>query len=124
MPVLGNGQTYAFNSGGGGMGVQDRLTQGANALNNPVDAVGTNASVPVPEHRINYMWYLLGVFILLVVIKILSEHEKSKLNPSIMGIGVFNFVVIGIMAMLFMVVAKIIFNKYYVKGITELVVAA
>lgn len=35
--------------------------------------------------------------------------------------GVRNFIVIGIMAVLFILLIKVIFNKYYVKGLSETV---
>lgn len=39
-------------------------------------------------------------------------------------IGLYNFVVIGLMALIFIVVAKMVFNKWQVKGVTDLVNAA
>jgi len=35
--------------------------------------------------------------------------------------GIRNFLVIGVMAMLFILMAKVIFNKYPVQGLTQMV---
>jgi len=36
-------------------------------------------------------------------------------------VGIRNFIVIGIMAMLFILLMKVVFNKYPVQGLTQMV---
>lgn len=39
-------------------------------------------------------------------------------------LGLRNFIIVGVMALLFIVVAKVVFTKYPVKGISEMVQSA
>lgn len=127
MPVSRSGQLWPIGSGSG-VRPQDRLTMGSLASQYPdipdegltVNALADRADAP----KINYLWYVLGIVIVLVALKYASEHERSGMDPKIAGIGVYNYVVIGTMAMLFIVTGKVILNKYPVKGLTEIFNAA
>ena len=55
---------------------------------------------------------LLAVVVLVLVLKYAMQHEKSGMSPSFMGIGVYNFLAVGLMAELFIILSKVIVNKY------------
>jgi hypothetical protein len=121
-------QTYAARMGSSGFGLanQDKLTQapiGGRSFmsipSNGVSADDVDGLDVVPQ--VNYLWYILAIFLLLVALKYASQHERSGMQPAIAGIGVYNYIVIGIMSMLFIITAKVILNKYQVKGLTTLV---
>lgn len=121
MPVTNSGQLYAFGVQPG-MDAQDFLSNPQGLLQ-PGSYSGERATTyaaATAEDQPNYLWYLLGIFILLVIAKIASEHEKSGMEPAFIGIGLFNFFVVGITAMLFLLLGKVIVNKWYLKGMTEL----
>ena len=128
MPQTQSGQIYPFDAGPG-VGYQDILTMVPYSMGD-VNTVLPSTGEPMSDYmdaktgdvtpKVNYLWYLLAIFLLLVLLKYASEHEKTDMQPAIAGIGVYNFVVIGIMAMLFSIVGKVIFNKYPVKGVTQL----
>jgi len=87
-------------------------------------AVSANTVAPVASQgRTSALWYIFAVLLILVAIKFASEHEKSPMRDSISfaGISVYNYIVIGLMAMLFIVTAKIVFNKWQVPGLTDIV---
>lgn len=133
MPITTQGQVYPLQSIQG-VGIAQALTIPGNAssfisVGTPADSgvitpTVVPASSPTVLPQANYVYYLLGIIVLLAVLKYASEHEKSDMDPRIAGIGMYNFVVIGIMAMLFNVSAKVIFAKYPVKGISQIVGAA
>lgn len=110
-----------------GVGIQDQLTlsgtmqpMGIPTSGIEDDALFESSQAP----KVNYLWYILGVVILLAGLKYASEHEKSGMEPRIVGVGVYNWIVVGVLAMLFMLVGKTILNKYPVKGLTDLFNAA
>lgn len=123
MPITQSGQVYAFGTGPG-MQPQDMLS-----LPYDIDDIAnqnvTQAPANVPEvAKVNPLYILGGIVILLVLLKVGSQHEKSGMEPHLMGIGVWNFVVVGIMALLFLVAGKAILNKYPVPGLTTIINAA
>ena len=76
--------------------------------------------------KTSYLWYIAAVVVLLVIIKFASEHEKSGMDPSFVGIGVYNFIAVTFMAILGIWIVKIIANKYGptagpASGLTDLI---
>jgi hypothetical protein len=91
------------------------------------EIAGTASPAPVSDpvvNKVNPLYVLGGIFVLLVILKVGSEHEKSGMEPHLLGVGVWNFVVIGIMALLFLVAGKAILNKYPIAGLTPIFNAA
>lgn len=123
MPGLSN-NTTVFYEDGPGMGALDLATmsdQGFDAMPGTSVSASVSSNIaaqtgPTP----NYLWYLFGVVVLLVVLKWASEHERSEMQVRLVGIGMWNFVATGLMAALFIFVAKVTLNKYPVKGITPI----
>lgn len=114
-----------------GVGIQDRLTQSSTMSFGgvPLSGVDENAMFAATdkggdEPKVNYLWFILGIVIILAILKYASEHEKAAMEPKIVGVGVYNWVVVGILAMLFMLVTKTILNKYPIKGLTDIVNAS
>ena len=123
MPITTSGQTYAFGLGPG-MQPQDILTTPQEFI----DEIAGGAS-PAPitqpvQSKVNPLYMLGAVVLLLIILKIGSEHEKAGMETHLMGIGVWNFIVVGILALLFLVSSRAILNKYPVQGLTTLVNAA
>lgn len=76
---------------------------------------------PNAKPQVNFLYSFLAIFILLIIAKVASEHSRSDMkgNLSLMGIGVWNFLLVGVTSVLFILTAKAIGNKWYVKGFTE-----
>lgn len=94
---------------------------------NPVPVVGVPTALdptttPAPKHSI--LWDLAAVVLLLVLLKFAIEHEKSGVDPAFVGIGVWNWVAVGLMAMTFLIIAKTLANKYSIPGLTHLINAS
>ncbi len=70
------------------------------------------------------LWWLFGAVVLLIGVKFAVEHEKSPMQVHFASIGVYNYMVVGLMALLFIVPLKAILNKYPIKGLTQFVNAA
>lgn len=81
----------------------------------------TDSGLSQPAQKTGALWYLLGFVILIFAAKFLVEHEKSGLDPKIMGFGLFNMLAATIMVIPGIAVTKIVLNKYQVKGLTDLV---
>jgi len=121
MPATRSGQVYPISASG--MGIDTALTMSGN--------ISGYAAGQTPEAQVfseydsdsspNYLWYIAGVFVLLVILKIASEHERSGFNPGFMGVGFWNLAVVGIMATFWILIEKIILNKWHVTGLTEMV---
>jgi hypothetical protein len=123
MPVTQSGQVYAFGTGPG-MQPQDLLSV-PDGFMDEIAGTASPAQVASPtENKVNPLYVLGGIFLLLVLAKVGSEHEKSGMQPHLMGVGVWNFVVVGILAVLFLVSSKAILNKYPVPGLTQVINAA
>lgn len=89
----------------------------------PSASGGVNNAGPT-AHVVPVTTYLFGLLVLLIGLKYLSEHEKAKMQVAVIGIGVWNWVVITLMAILGITVSKAIFNRYPVRGITQIVNSA
>lgn len=80
------------------------------------------AKTPIaPSQASNVLWTMGAVLVMLIGIKYLSEHEKSKMDVKLVGVGVYNIAIVTLMAILGLSVTKVIVNKYPVKGFTNLV---
>lgn len=67
-----------------------------------------------------FIW--IGVVVgMLIAIKVAMEHEKSGIDPEILGVGTANFIVVGLLATLFIWFEKLILNKWPVTGLTQMV---
>lgn len=86
-----------------------------------VDATSEVLDTNNEPNKPNLLWILFALFLIVVAMKFAMEHEKSGMQPHFIGIGLWNFVAIGLMVTLFIIVEKTILNKFYVKGVTELV---
>lgn len=133
MPITTQGQEFAL-SAGPGYSLQSALINpaadsiyvipngapaDANVLTPPAN---TQASTAIPGA--SYQWYIVAIIAFLVILKYASEHEKADMDPKLVGIGVWNFISVGIMSLLFIVIAKVSFAKYPVPGISQIVGAA
>ena len=122
MPVTQSGIRYPFDltpgqSGSMSLGTVDNVFgYSGTSDNNTADV-----TVTPTNSNMSSIWYFLLVAAILVVIKFLVEHEKSGVQPVIMGVGVYNFIVITLIAILGIAGFKVIFNKYQVPGLTTLV---
>lgn len=66
----------------------------------------------------------LGMILILVLLKFLTEHPSAKIlghnvNPAHIRIGGYNFLAIGVSASIFLVMFKVLVNRYKVPGLTE-----
>jgi hypothetical protein len=123
MPITTSGEVYAFGAGPG-MQPQDLLTVPRD-FQEEIAGGGVPARVgEVETPKINPLYMLGAIVLLLVILKIASEHEKAGMETHLMGIGVWNFIVVGILALLFLVSSRAILNKYPVSGLTQIVNAA
>jgi hypothetical protein len=68
----------------------------------------------------NTVVYWVVIFAALMLLKYTS-NRRDDMTPSILGIGVYNFLAVTLMAIFGIVGMKVIFNKYKVPGMTELV---
>ena len=116
MPVDSSGRTYAL------PGTPSGLYQSvASALTLPslgVPGGGTDASnATVAQQnaqgsRGNYFIPIAVIVIFLALIKYGHTFDKADVQVSDMKIGVHNWIVGGTMAMLFIIVVKVLANKY------------
>lgn len=93
---------------------------GSSAAGYAQNSSGTQqTSTVAPATKV--LTYMAAVFVLLLIIKYASEHERSGFNPAFLGVGFYNLVTVTLMAVLGLSASKVILNKYYVPGLTELV---
>ena len=123
MPVDTMGQQWGINTGSPGFSTAGQLTSSAYG---PLQTGGTGAPVATLTTSqntapVSALWYLLGIFIILVVLKYASEHEKAGMDPKLLGVGVWNLVAVTLLATLGIATEKILLNKYPIKGLTDLI---
>ena len=70
----------------------------------------------------HWLWTLLGVVIFLIILGI-AERRLGE-DPKLVGVSVYNFIAVGVMALLFLVVLKVILNKWKWAPLTDLANAA
>jgi hypothetical protein len=117
---IGNDKNYGVDFRGGSTAIQNQATNGASW--NPYGGIGEQEDSFINDKpEINYLWYILGIFIMLVVFKFATEHEKANMDTHLLGIGMWNMVAVGLLASFFILIEKVAFNKFYVKGLTEMV---
>jgi hypothetical protein len=68
--------------------------------------------------------YLIGIIGVIVLMKLLGESTKTDVQPAHIKIGGYNVIVIALIAITGSVGLKLVFNKFPVPGLTELVNAA
>lgn len=68
--------------------------------------------------------WLLGLFGVLVALKIIGELKSTGIQPAHVHISVWNILVIGLISSLSIVSTKILLNSVQVPGLTDLVNAA
>lgn len=68
--------------------------------------------------------FLIGLIGLLVLMKVLGESSKTDIEPAHLHIGGYNLVAVTVTSVVGIVLLKVIFNKFQVPGITDLVNAA
>ncbi len=61
----------------------------------------------------------LGMILLLMALKFLSESPKTSINPAKIEIGGYNWLAVGVSAATFITIFKVIFNRWQVPGLTE-----
>ena len=108
-------------STGPGVGFLDQLTQADSFLTGtgtgtlqaaPAAPAKSPSAIKLPASASAYLGTLGAVLVLLLVLKFGMEHEKSGMEPHLLGIGVWNIMVVSIMAVLGISTTKIIVNKY------------
>lgn len=77
-----------------------------------------------PAPKTSILWDLAAIVLVIIALKFAVDHEKSGIEPAFVGIGVYNWVAVGLMAMVFLVVAKTLANKYPVPGLSHIINAA
>lgn len=83
----------------------------------PVPATTEITDQPADKKTVLYWVVIFGALLLLKY----TSNRSEDMTPSIMGIGVYNFIAVTLMAIFGIVGMKVIFNKYKVPGMTELV---
>jgi hypothetical protein len=58
--------------------------------------------------------------LILFLLKFLSEHDRTELDPAHVHIGGYNLLAVGVTAVVFIVMFKVLFNRWHVPGLTEL----
>lgn len=107
-----------FGLGGSDDGPPVEMSQvvGSNALLNQQFATGNGTLTPVT--------ILVGLIGLLVVMKLLGESNSTKIQPAHIAIGGYNLIAVTVTSVIGIVLLKVVFNKFQVPGITDLVNAA
>ena len=83
----------------------------------PAEDVAEQVVQPTSKNSVAY-WVV--IFAALLVLKY-TANRRDDMTPSILGIGVYNFLAVTLMAIFGIVGMKVIFTKYPVPGMTELV---
>lgn len=74
--------------------------------------------------KINWKALLIVVLFVVggwVVIKFGWGKAEKLLNPADVKVGAYNFLTVGLMSMIFLIVVKFVFNKWQVPGLSTLV---
>lgn len=61
----------------------------------------------------------LGMVLVLMLLKFLSESPKTSINPAKLEVGGYNWITIGVSAATFITLFKVIFNRVQIPGLTE-----
>lgn len=100
--------------------------------NAPGGAINAPSGIPITQLFAGWygsilgqpLLWLFGAIGLLVLYKLLEEHLGGREIFAEVKIGLNNFVKIGLMALIFIVIGKLIFTRYTIPGITSLFQAA
>jgi hypothetical protein len=93
--------------------VQDDVTN-ASDIADVTNTSGSNVPSDNSSAGKQVVVTIVAVIIGLIVLKYLSEHEKAGMEMHLISIGVWNWIIGGLMVVLFIVCAKTIVNKYNV----------
>ncbi|MHA2642968.1 MAG: hypothetical protein V2G41_10005 [bacterium JZ-2024 1] len=63
---------------------------------------------------------LIGLVVLLLILKFVGEHESTAIKPAHISIGGYNLLAVGVTAVVFIALMKLIFMRYTVPGISPL----
>lgn len=63
----------------------------------------------------------VGLVVLLFLLKLLGEAPKTSIEPGHIHIGGYDVLVIGFVSVVFIAGMKLLFNKFYVPGVTNLI---
>lgn len=99
---------YTSNTGSSGASV---------VSTNPAVAASQNPVITASNPWITFV----AIIVILCILKWAMEHEKSGMQPAFMGIGMYNFIAVTLMATLGILTEKAIVNKYPIKGVTNLI---
>lgn len=110
-----------------GVGPQNGATIPVFGGSNPAIQTSDNSSETTPATPKQFfgepfaVW--LGFILLLVILKFLTEEPGYKIlgadvNPAHIRIGGYNWMIIGVSATTFIVIMKVIFNRFNVPGLT------
>lgn len=66
---------------------------------------------------------LIFIAVTLGIFKVLGESESTGIEPAHLQIGAYNILSIGFIASLFIILSKMIFGSFYVRGVTETVLS-
>jgi hypothetical protein len=92
---------------------------------NPDTANVQSAQVALPSSILGQpMAWWVGLALLLLLFKFISEHERLPFNPAHVHIGGYNFAAITVNAIVGIVLLKAIFNRWPVYGLTQVINAA
>ena len=83
-------------------------------------APATNPTASAPA-KVSTVWYLFAVILIAVLLKFVVEHEKSGMEVGYVHIGFYDWIAVGLMTLIFLIVVKTLLNKYPVPGLTDLV---
>lgn len=120
MAITTEGRPYALGAHYGN-NIQDNLTLARATLPNSIPMQG---DVSPAKEGPNRLWIVGAIVALIIILKYATEHEKAGMDTKLVGIGVWNFIAIGLMAMLFLVVMKTINNKYPIVGLSDVINAS
>lgn len=112
MSYFRSGQTFgqSFNRGVGTATLASKAPQGTPP---PIGTIPEAHLSPASQAAgPSTLYYLLGIALLLVLIHYAQKHEKSKMEPRLVGVGVYNVIFIGGQAMIFFIAIKLLVNMY------------
>ncbi len=91
------------------------------SVSNSDGTSNSGALQPTSAPSMAAIWYYFAIIVVIVALKWLIEHEKSGVQPAIVGISVYNWLAISLMSILGIVGFKVIVNKYNIPGLQSLV---
>lgn len=65
--------------------------------------------------------FLIGLIGLLVIMRVIGDSDKTDIQPAHIQIGGFNLLAVTTAAVVGIVSLKLIFNRWYIPGVTDLI---